>query len=167
VGVPVVVLGAVLELGDALGTALGAALGETLGKLLGVALGDGVVSGESGWSISSINSTDTGLRVGASEKKSSDTGRRVGASERLEMSSVFTHSSKVNNSFNPTDIKGDVSGTAASQKFHTSSGRMLEQSMLKFWASPSPHSTNEQELQASPPMVTSHVSSTPSIKQIL
>jgi hypothetical protein len=151
--VPVVVLGAVLELGDALGTALGAALGVTLGKLLGLALGDGVASGESGWSISSINSTDTG--------------RRVGASEGLEMPSVFTHSSKVNSSLNPTDIKGDVSRTSSSQKFHTSSGRMLEQSMLKSWASPSPHSTNEQELQASPSMVTSHVSSTPSIKQIL
>jgi hypothetical protein len=148
-----VVLGALLELGDAVGTALGTALGVTLGVLLRVALRGEVESGESGWSISSTNSTDTG--------------RRVGASEGLERSSVFTHSSKVNSSLNPNDIKGDVSGTSASQKFHTSSVRTLEQSKLKSWAPPSPHWTIEQELQASPSMVTSHVSPTPSIKQML
>ena len=167
---------------------LGAALGVTLGKLFGVALGEGGGSGGSGWSISSINSTDTGRRVGDSDGlaistwfkenvgsgwsissiNSTDTGRRVGDSKGLEMSSVIKHSSKVKSSLNPNDINGDVCGTSAVQKFHTSLGRMLEQSMLKSWASSTPPQlTTEQELQASPSMVTSHVPSTPSIKQTL
>jgi hypothetical protein len=114
---------------------LGAALGSVLGKLLGASV------------ISTLKVTSTGRRVGAS----GGTGMSKNSLEQ---------SSNKNRSLNaPNEINGDVSGISSSQKFQTSSGRMLEQSRLRSW-NPPLQSTTEQELQASPSMVASHVSST-------